>query len=117
MKPTPALDLVKLKKSLLLLREETELALQQLQTSGKTVNLDQNRVGRLSRMDALQGQAIAKASSARQTALLKSIDTALIKIKAGAYGRCRECDEWIALARLELDPSTDYCITCAQSME
>ena len=117
MKPAPALDLVKLKKSLLLLREETEQALQQLETSGKTVNLDQNRVGRLSRMDALQGQAMAKASSARQATLLKNIDTALTKIEAGAYGRCRECDEWIAIGRLELDPSTDYCITCAQSME
>ncbi len=106
-----------LKSKLLVLRDETQKALTQLESSTQTVSLDQNRVGRLSRMDALQAQAMAKASALRQQVLLDNLNSALAKIDSACYGRCLECDEWIAMGRLELDPSADYCISCAQSFE
>jgi DnaK suppressor protein len=51
--------------------------------AGKTVELDQARVGRLSRMDVLQGQAMSQAMNRRRQVELKKIDAALQRIEAG----------------------------------
>ena len=88
-----------------------------LEGATKTVELDQNRVGRLSRMDALQGQAMAKASADRQRQKLSAIHQALIRIENECFGDCLECDEAIATARLEFDPTASYCIDCAKTFE
>ena len=81
--------------------------------AGRTVELDQQRTGRLSRMDALQGQAMAQASAARTQQELQRIAAALHRIDAGEFGRCRDCDEPISKGRLEADPSVPLCIRCA----
>lgn len=81
----------------------------------KVVTLDQQSVGRLSRMDALQGQAMAQATSARRTMRRARIIAALARIDAGAFGTCTECGEDIAMKRLALDPTTPTCITCAST--
>jgi DnaK suppressor protein len=49
--------------------------------------------------------------------LLKDIDNALDKIKAGTYGICEECEEKISEKRLEANPVARYCITCKRMME
>jgi len=85
--------------------------------AAQPVELDQNRVGRLSRMDAMQGQAMAQANVERQGVLLTEIERALNEIESGEYGRCVECDESIAVARLEADPVTQRCIVCATKLE
>lgn len=94
-----------------------QAALQQVDESSKeaasTVELDQTRVGRLSRMDALQGQAMSKATRQRREVELQRIGSALGRIESGDYGYCLECDEEIALARLEIDPAAPLCISCA----
>ncbi len=77
------------------------------------VELDQQMVGRLSRMDALQVQAMAKETSRRRTAELKRVETALARIEEGEFGHCLECGEEIAVRRLELDPAAPLCIDCA----
>ena len=82
-----------------------------------TVELDQTRVGRLSRMDALQGQAMAQASAGRREQALKRIEAALVRISDGSYGYCLNCDEPIALARLEADPAAPLCVACAERRE
>lgn len=77
------------------------------------VQLDQQSVGRLSRMDALQVQAMALEASRRRSAELRRIEAALARIEAGDYGYCVECGEEIAVRRLEFDPATPYCVDCA----
>ena len=77
------------------------------------VELDQTKVGRVSRIDAMQQQEMAKATQAQRTAELKRIDAALERVEAGDYGYCIECDEAIAPKRLEIDPATALCIDCA----
>ena len=77
------------------------------------VELDQTRQGRLSRMDALQGQAMAQETERRRQAELKRIEAALARIKSGDYGYCLSCDEEIAAKRLEFDPSVSLCVDCA----
>jgi len=77
------------------------------------VQLDQQSVGRLSRMDALQNQAMAKAQQARRDAEAKALRAALARIDADEFGYCEECGEDIAPKRLELNPTVTRCIGCA----
>lgn len=99
------------------LREENIDVATQVGDSARTVTLDQNSVGRLSRIDALQGQAIAQAGVERQKTTQLEISAALKRIDEGLYGRCLECDDFIAIARLEIDPVAKYCIECASLKE
>jgi DnaK suppressor protein len=98
-----------------------QVQLQALQATGdeasKTVALDQSSVGRLSRMDALQGQAMSQERGRRRTLELQRIAAALKRIEAGDYGYCVRCDEAIAMPRLELDPAAPLCIQCASQDE
>ncbi|NBC95867.1 MAG: TraR/DksA family transcriptional regulator [Deinococcus-Thermus bacterium] len=79
----------------------------------KTVELDQQSVGRLARMDALQNQAMAQAGGRRREGLARRIDAALARIAEGTYGECLDCGEDIPEKRLELDPTTPLCVSCA----
>ena len=79
----------------------------------RTVALDQQSVGRLSRMDALQQQAMAKATQARRGQSRARILAALQRIEEGEFGYCCECGEEIAEKRLELDPTIPTCVNCA----
>ena len=77
------------------------------------VELDQTSVGRLSRMDALQQQAMANAQSRRRTARLAAIGQALKRIEEDEYGWCEACGEAIPHGRLDLDPCAARCVECA----
>lgn len=80
----------------------------------KPVELDQQSVGRLSRQDALQQQAMANAQEARRAGELVKIDAALKRMDEDEFGYCVECGEPIAERRLEIDPTTAVCIACAE---
>ncbi|MEM7732660.1 MAG: TraR/DksA C4-type zinc finger protein [Pseudomonadota bacterium] len=84
------------------------------QSGQATVELDQQAVGRLSRMDALQNQAMAKATGARRQAERARLRAALVRLVDGEFGYCEECGEEIALGRLKLDPSVRQCVECAR---
>lgn len=77
------------------------------------VTLDQQSVGRLSRMDALQSQAMAKAQQTRRNLLAQQLRAALQRLENGEFGACEECGEWIAEKRLILNPTALRCISCA----
>lgn len=85
--------------------------------AAKTVELDQARVGRVSRMDAMQAQEMAKESDRRRLLALRRIDSALKRIEDGEYGNCSACDEVISAKRLEVDPGALLCIDCASKAE
>jgi len=99
----------RLESELKALREDDHLG----QDSQKTVTLDQQSVGRLSRMDALQGQAMAKATQARRSALRSRIIATFARMDDGEFGYCAECGDEIAEKRLQLDATVPTCITCA----
>jgi DnaK suppressor protein len=81
--------------------------------SRRAVELDQTKVGRLSRMDAMQQQEMAKASEQQRRIAIRRIDAALERLDEGEFGYCIECGEEIAAKRLEVDPATPRCIDCA----
>ena len=100
------------RERLLFLRQEIEALVASGEESAAVVELDQSKVGRLSRMDAMQAQAMAKASGQRREVMLRNIDAALKRIDSGEYGICHDCDEPINPKRLEFDPTALRCIEC-----
>ncbi len=100
---------------------EEQRALLSLQEAGeeatKTVELDQSSVGRLSRMDALQGQAMSQETERRRKLELQRIASALERIETGDYGHCLQCEAEIDVRRLEFDPATPLCIECASAAD
>lgn len=99
---------------MLLKQREALSALEQTASqAAAVVELDQTRVGRLSRMDALQGQAMSQESARRRELQLNKIAVALKRIELDDYGNCEECGEEIAFRRLVFDPAITLCINCA----
>ncbi|MDR9426425.1 MAG: TraR/DksA family transcriptional regulator [Marinobacter sp.] len=107
-------ELEKFRQLLLNWREDLQSTSEVRDQSSDTVHLDQQSVGRLSRMDALQSQALAKAGKVRAEQQLKMIEAALKRIDNDDYGDCLECGEPINPKRLEIDPTSLYCIDCAR---
>jgi len=104
-------------EKLIALREELEAIADTANEASQVVALDQSRVGRLSRMDAMQAQEMSQASGRRRDATLKSITLALKRIAADEFGVCQSCDQPINQKRLEFDPTACLCIDCATVAE
>lgn len=111
------MDLDFYKQCLLDQRAQLESTEQTAKDSSQIVELDQTRVGRLSRMDALQGQAMAKQAEVRRHEQLNNITAALRRIDSGEYGDCQQCGNPIAEKRLRFDPCVTLCIECAAAAE
>ena len=92
---------------LLRLQEDLSTLKATSEDAARVVELDQTSVGRLSRMDALQGQAMSKEQGRRRELELKKISAALRRIESGDYGDCLACDE----------PAATLCIDCASARE
>ena len=103
------------KKRLLTLQDELSHILEITEASRKPVELDQTSVGRLSRMDAMQAQAMQLETGRRREQELLRIKSALKRIETGGFGYCASCDEEIEEKRLYHDPTFPTCISCAQS--
>lgn len=99
-----------IRAQLLLQRDELQTLLAQTQADGAPVELDQTQQGRLSRMDAMQQQAMAEETRRRRQRKMQLIDAALRRVDEGEYGFCVTCGEPIEDQRLALDPATPFCI-------
>ena len=102
-----------MKNRLVNVREEVFQLVGTAEEAAKPVELDQTKVGRLSRMDALQVQAMAAESGRRREVELQRIDAALKRIEEKEYGYCTACGEKIPIKRLEFDPAAPLCVDCA----
>ena len=85
--------------------------------NSEPVTLDQQSVGRVSRIYAIQQQQMAVANREQSALLLTRVLTALQRVDSGDYGVCLECGESIGFARLEVQPATQYCLDCQSAME
>lgn len=110
-------DLQKFKQMLEQQRDELMLSQQMAQGSTETVELDQSSVGRVSRMDAMQSQSMAVETTRLRQQQLRKISTALALMDSGDYGYCDVCDEDIDPRRLEIDPASSMCVSCASKQE
>ena len=111
------MNVATMREKLLLLRADLEAVAATGDASAEVVELDQSKVGRLSRMDAMQAQAMAQASSQRREQILRQITAALGRIDRDDYGDCQSCGEPINEKRLDFDPTVTLCIDCASASE
>ncbi|HAC78914.1 MAG: TraR/DksA C4-type zinc finger protein [Candidatus Binatia bacterium] len=78
----------------------------------RPVELDQSSVGRLSRMDALQQQAMAQATREKLRLRLELTRQACRAVEAGTYGMCGSCEEPVGYQRLSAYPEAPLCVEC-----
>lgn len=109
-------NLKQIKQLLLKMKSELQEQEKTSKETGKPVELDQIKVGRISRMDAMQAQQMALNASRRRQLQLVKIESAFQRIDSGGYGYCLTCDEDIDIRRLMVDPTNIYCIKCAERM-
>lgn len=86
-----------------------------LEETGKPVELDQTKVGRLSRMDAIQVQQMALEASRRRKNQLLKIEGALRRIELNEYGYCFICGDEMDINRLYADPTNTRCMKCVEN--
>ncbi|MDF1852158.1 MAG: TraR/DksA C4-type zinc finger protein [Verrucomicrobiales bacterium] len=70
-------------------------------------------IGRLSRLDAMQMQEVAKEADRRREERVGRLELALEQLDAGTYGRCEGCGEDIEFDRLRTSPEATRCSDCA----
>jgi DnaK suppressor protein len=113
MSSAPNIDLKAMKKRLLERRKELEHVIEARAETQTDAELDQQRIGRLSRMDAIQQQAMEEETARRRDQEIDRIEAALQRIEDDDFGYCGVCEEPIAPKRLENDPATPLCVDCA----
>lgn len=105
-------QLEQFKQRLLTIQSELAELEDTARRAGQPVQLDQQSVGRLSRMEAIQAQQMAQDSERRRQRLVAAIGGALRRIDNDDFGYCFVCEEEIELPRLQADPTITRCIQC-----
>ena len=82
--------------------------------SARPRDLEQDTVGRLSRIDALQNAGLTAKLEDRERAQLGQVVEALRRIEDGTYGACQGCGGTISMERLMVFPETLACDRCAR---
>jgi len=108
-----SIDVPKFRALLEARKAELIASVENASESAAPVELDQQVQGRLSRMDAIQGQAMAQATIERRRVEISQIDAAFLRMEEREFGYCVECGEDIAPKRLELNPAIARCVDCA----
>jgi len=110
-------DIPSIKKKLLQMQCELRDLNEVSHSASQPVKLDQSAVGRLSRMDAMQAQAMSLEAKRRREIQMQRILGALQRIEQDEFGYCLKCDEAINPKRLDFDLTAFLCITCANTAE
>lgn len=105
-----------LEQELIALRDALEAGLRAADEGARPVDLDQP-IGRVSRVDALQQQAMAVANRKSAELRLAQVRRALGAVKEGEYGFCRKCEEPIGCRRLASKPEAPFCVDCQAGVE
>jgi DnaK suppressor protein len=98
---------------LLSLKAESQTQEDTFQITNKPLELDQARLGRLSRMDAMQVQQMELETSRRRVLQISKIDGALARLNTDEFGYCYICGNELDMRRLKIDPTTTSCLSCA----
>ena len=110
-------QVAELLQQLLTKQQELASSLEKSAENAQPVTLDQQSVGRVSRIDAIQQQQMAKASREQDLILQKQVAAALKRIEIEEYGYCIECAESIGFARLQAQPQSPLCLNCQSKLE
>jgi DnaK suppressor protein len=111
------IELGQARKRLEALREDLLAKKDAAAESIAAVELDQARVGCLSRMNSMQQQAMALEQDRRRDIQLKRIEGAFQRIKKNTYGNCVKCSTPVEEKRIDFDATTFFCRQCAAKAE
>lgn len=103
--------------ALIVLTKDLARSIEASRQGSKPVKLDQSSIGRLTRMDAIQGQQMAKASLRNMELRLNLAEQAIKLIGQDRYGLCRRCEQPIGYLRLRARPETPFCLICQSEYE
>jgi DnaK suppressor protein len=70
-------------------------------------------IGRISRVDAIQIQEMAKDAQRRREARLEKLEAAAERLANETYGMCERCHEDIEWDRLDASPEVTRCTGCS----
>lgn len=104
------------RQALLTLEAELVALIDQTSEGAAPVDLDEP-IGRLSRMEAIQQQAMTAANRRASERRLTMVRAALSRVERDEYGECVSCGEDIAPRRLAARPETPLCLVCAEARE
>ena len=90
------------------IREESESSEEEREAISPDVS-----IGRLSRLDAMQMQEVAKEANRRREERIARLEVALDQLDEGTYGRCEACGDDIDYQRLKISPEATRCSHCA----
>lgn len=107
-------EIEQIKEKLLRLRSELQEQEEVFKETSGPLELDQARVGRLSRMDAMQAQQMSLEAARRRQQQFLKIEGALLRIESDEYGYCFICGEEIDVRRLFFDSTNTRCIECVE---
>lgn len=110
-------QLEQFRELLLSARDSAEALLTQTSEDTKPVETSGGSIGRLTRMDAMQMQAMAQMNRRQLQVRLQQVEAALIALERGTYGLCRNCKEPIGIQRLEALPEAPFCVYCQEGFE
>jgi DnaK suppressor protein len=96
---------------------EVETALADVEAGRATVALDQTSVGRLSRMDAMQQQAMANGVKERLLRQKSRLQAAAIRLSNHHFGNCCDCGGAIPVERLRADVAAPFCAYCQEEID
>ena len=82
--------------------------------SARPRDLEQDTVGRLSRIDAIQNAGLNANLEERERQQLRQVVDALRRIEEGTYGACNGCGGPIPFERLLVFPETLACTACSR---
>lgn len=71
-------------------------------------------LGRLTRLDNMNNQAVARDSLSKAKVRILKLERALKRMDDPDFGYCEECGEEIPLRRLMLLPESTLCVGCAE---
>ena len=113
---TSEVDIEPLVERLYTLRDSLVSQLAETVEAAAPVDLDQP-FGRLSRMDAIQQQQMARAARSAQSRRLEQVKSAIARAHRGEYGMCVSCEEDIETRRLSAKPEAPLCLHCQDELE
>ena len=87
-------------------------AIKTIETKTKIVDLDQQLIGRLSRMDSIIDKEMSVAKLERQKLRLNQLEEALKNLENEDFGVCIDCGEDIEFKRLQSNPTVKKCFEC-----
>lgn len=105
-------DLAHFQEKLEQLRRDLETDLSESSSADESIGPD-DAIGRLTRMEAIQAQAVGQEGRRRQEQRLQRVRRALERVASGDYGTCVKCGRQIPGGRLEVMPESLLCVSCA----